>query len=59
MLPMELMVGELVGLDLELPSEPVHLRAVARNRVVFRYGFEFVRTDPAQAQNKRGIYAFC
>jgi hypothetical protein len=53
MLLMELKVGELVGLDIELPSESVHLWAIVRNRVAFRYGFEFVRTDPAQAQLKK------
>ena len=53
MLLMELLVGKTASLDFELATEPVHVWAVVRNRVAFRYGFEFIRDDRAQEQIKR------
>jgi hypothetical protein len=53
MLLMELELGDLVGLDFKPAVEPVHVWAVVRNRVAFRYGFEFVRADLSQEQIKR------
>jgi hypothetical protein len=40
-LPVELLVGEAVELDIKLPLAPASVRAVVRNRSVFRHGFEF------------------
>jgi hypothetical protein len=54
MLLMDLQVGQAAGLDFELATEPVHVWAVVRNRVAFRYGFEFIRDDHAQAQIRSG-----
>jgi hypothetical protein len=48
LLPVELPVGEFVGLDINLPFGPVSVRAVVRDRNVFRHGFEFVQPIPAQ-----------
>jgi hypothetical protein len=44
---MKVEIGELVGLDFDSEVGPVHVWAVVRSRVAFRYGFEFVRTGPA------------
>jgi hypothetical protein len=40
-LPVELSVGEAVELDIKLPLVPASIRAVVRNKNVFRHGFKF------------------
>jgi PilZ domain len=45
MLRMEVPLGELVELDFTLPSGPVTILAMVRQRNAFRYGFEFVDSD--------------
>ena len=40
-LPVELPIGEAVRLEVGFPREPVMVRAVVRNRNIFRHGFEF------------------
>ena len=40
-LPVELLVGETVELKIKLPLNPATVRAIVRNRNVFRHGFEF------------------
>ncbi len=49
-LPVELVVGEQVELDLILPysTQPLKVRAIVRNRRSFAYGLEFVDITPAQ-----------
>jgi hypothetical protein len=43
------------GWTLSCSRSQLHWWAVVRNRVAFRYGFEFVRTDPAQAQIREDL----
>jgi len=45
MLLIEAPLGENVGLSFTLPSSPVTIRAIVRQRNAFRYGFEFVDPD--------------
>ena len=45
MLTLEAPVGEILELDFTLPSGPVMILAMVRQRNAFRYGFEFVDTD--------------
>jgi hypothetical protein len=40
-LPVELLIGEVVKLEIRSRLKPVMVGAVVRNRNVFRYGFEF------------------
>ena len=40
-LPVELLIGEAVRLEIRSRLEPVTVGAVVRNRNVFRYGFQF------------------
>jgi hypothetical protein len=42
MLPIEAPLGENVELNFTLPSGPVTIHAIARQKCAFRYGFEFV-----------------
>jgi hypothetical protein len=46
MLTLELSVGEVVELEFELPTGPVAICALVRNKIAFRYGFQFVEPDP-------------
>ena len=45
MLTIEAPVGEVVELDFTLPSSPVTIRAVVRQKTAFRHGFEFIDSD--------------
>ena len=45
MLRLELPLGEVVELRFVLPSGPVMIFAMVRQRNAFRYGFEFVGSD--------------
>jgi hypothetical protein len=45
MLPIEAPLGENVELNFTLPSGPVTIHAVVRQKRAFRYGFEFVDSD--------------
>ncbi len=45
MLTLEAPVGEMVELEFALPSGPVAIHALVRQKNAFRYGFEFVDTD--------------
>jgi hypothetical protein len=45
MLRLELPLGEVVELRFALPSGPVMILAMVRQRNAFRYGFEFVGSD--------------
>ncbi len=49
-LPVELVVGEQIELDLTLPyaTQPLKVRAIVRNRRSFAYGLEFVDITSAQ-----------
>jgi PilZ domain len=42
-LPVELQEGEEVELQIRLPGNTVTVRAIVRDRNVFRHGFEFVQ----------------
>jgi hypothetical protein len=44
-LPIEVPLGENVELNFALPSTPVTIHAVVRQKNAFRYGFEFVDSD--------------
>jgi hypothetical protein len=45
MLRLEVPLGEVVELRFALPSGPVMILAIVRQRNAFRYGFEFVNSD--------------
>jgi len=45
MLTLEVPLGEILELDFTLPSGPVIILAMVRQRNAFRYGFEFVDTE--------------
>lgn len=45
-LPVELLNGEEVGLQIKLPNGTKTCRAVVRHRNVFRHGFEFLHSIP-------------
>ena len=53
MLTLEVPLGEILELGFTLPSGPVMIFAVARQRNAFRYGFEFVDTDSAHELIRR------
>ncbi len=42
MIPVEIVVGQAVELDFQLPFKPICVQAVVKNKTAFRYGFEFV-----------------
>jgi hypothetical protein len=48
-LVIEVPVGEVVQLEFKLPTGRVKVLAFVRNKTAFRYGFEFVRPNAAQA----------
>jgi hypothetical protein len=41
-IPLEMIVGQAVELDFQLPSGPICVRAMVKNKSAFRYGLEFV-----------------
>jgi PilZ domain len=45
MLPIEAPLGENVELNFTLPSGPLTIHAIVRQRNAFRYGFEFVDSE--------------
>jgi hypothetical protein len=45
MLTLEAPVGKMVELEFTLPSGPVAIHAIVRQKNAFRYGFEFVDSD--------------
>ena len=47
-LKIEVTLGELVELEFTLPSGPVIVYAMVRQRSAFRYGFQFVKSAPSQ-----------
>lgn len=55
MLTMEVPVGEIVELEFVLPSGPVNTCATVRQKVAFRYGFQFLD----QGGVNDGIWATC
>jgi hypothetical protein len=55
MLTAEVPVGEIVELDFVLPSGPVNICATVRQKVAFRYGFQFLD----QSIVNDGIWAIC
>jgi PilZ domain len=46
LLTLDLPVGEVVELEFKLPSGAVSICALVRNKIAFRYGFQFVEPDP-------------
>jgi hypothetical protein len=46
LLKIEVPMGELVQLDFALPFGQVRIYAMVRQRNAFRYGFQFVETEP-------------
>lgn len=52
-LPIDLPIGEVVRLEIRLPLEPVTVRAIVRNRNIFRYGFEFEQPDTGRELLKK------
>lgn len=55
MLTMEVPIGEIVELDFSLPSGPINICATVRQKVAFRYGFQFLD----QGVTNDGIWATC
>lgn len=55
LLTMEVPVGEIVELEFVLPSGPVNICATVRQKVAFRYGFQFLD----QGWVTDGIWATC
>ncbi len=55
MLTMEVPVGEIVELEFVLPSGPVNICATVRQKIAFRYGFQFLD----QGGVNDGIWAIC
>ncbi|MGA7290333.1 MAG: PilZ domain-containing protein [Terriglobales bacterium] len=55
MLTMDVPVDEIVELDFVLPSGPVNICATVRQRIAFRYGFQFLD----QSAVHDGILAIC
>ena len=53
MLTIEASVGEVVDLNFTLPLGPVTIQAIVRQRNAFRYGFEFIATNPASELVRR------
>lgn len=57
-LPVELLNGEGVGLQIKLPSGTKTCRAIVRHRNIFRHGFEFLHPIPGflgkTENNQRG-----
>lgn len=49
-LPEELSVGEEVEFSLQLPAGQLRASGLVRNKVMFRYGFEFAFLTSAQQQ---------
>ena len=48
MLKVEVPVGEVVRLEINLPEGEVEVHAMVRQRSAFRYGFQFVESSSAQ-----------
>jgi hypothetical protein len=48
MLRVEVPVGELVRLEIDLPGGELEVHAMVRQRNAFRYGFQFVESTSAQ-----------
>jgi len=48
MLRVEVAIGEVVRLEFELPSGPVEVHAVVRQRNAFRYGLQFIEASSAR-----------
>ena len=53
MLTLEAPVGEMVELEFTLPSEPVAIHAIVRQKNVFRYGLEFMDSDSVHGVIRR------
>jgi len=53
MLTLEAPVGGMVELEFTLPSGPVAIHALVRQKNAFRYGFEFVDTDSVRELIRR------
>ena len=53
MLTLEAPVGEMVELEFTLPSGPVAIHAIVRQKNAFRYGFEFVGLDSVHGVIRR------
>ena len=51
---LELIVGQSVELDFQLPSGPISVQAVVKNKRAFRYGFEFVLANEEREMLKSG-----
>jgi hypothetical protein len=42
MIPVKMIIGQAAELDFQIPSGPIGVQAVVKNRRAFRYGVEFV-----------------
>jgi PilZ domain len=54
---LELIAGQSVELDFQLPSGPISVQAVVKNKRAFRYGFEFLPEQHERETIKRGCRA--
>jgi hypothetical protein len=57
MIPVGMVVGQAVELDFQLPSGPISVQAVVKNRRAFRYGIEYLPEQHERATIKRGCRA--
>jgi hypothetical protein len=54
---LELIVGQSVELSFQLPSGPISVQALVKNKRAFRYGFEFLPEQHERETIKRGCQA--
>ena len=57
LVPVEMIVDQAVELGLQLPSGPISVRAVVKNKSASRYGFEFVLENRERETIKRACRA--
>lgn len=57
MVSLELILGQSVELDFQLPSGSISVQAVVKNKRAFRYGFEFLSEQHEREAIKRGCRA--
>ena len=56
-IPVKMNVGQVVELGFQLPSGPISVQAVVKNRSAARFGFKFVPERHEQETIKRGCGA--
>jgi hypothetical protein len=57
MIPVKMIVGQAVELGFQLPSGPISVQAVVKNKRASRFGLEFVAERHEREKIKRGCSA--